>query len=62
MFVPKQKDGCSTYLDTRAAWNSSSFVTADGNCTQFEKLNNAYHGHARQIVIIADQNAVAVSW
>ena len=63
VFVPAEKDGCIPYeiADRGLPNDSSSFVTAGGNCTLFDKFYNAYKGHAKQVILIADTNEVLVS-
>ena len=63
VFVPAEKDGCVPYeiADRGLPNDSSSFVTAGGNCTLFDKFYNAYKGHAKQVILIADKNEVLVS-
>jgi len=60
IFLPTPSNGCDSYNDNPAAVNSSAFITGDGNCTQNDKYRNAYHGHAKQAIIIADRKAMKV--
>lgn len=52
VFYPQDRTGCSNYIQN--AWNGSSFVTSDGNCSHFQKLQKAYFGHAKQVIILSE--------
>jgi len=59
VFYPQDPTGCSNYIQN--AWNVSSFVTCDGNCSHFQKLQKAYMAHAKQVVILSDSGNTDVS-
>ncbi|XP_047132347.1 signal peptide peptidase-like 2B isoform X1 [Hydra vulgaris] len=57
VFVPYPPHGCSEYIDVTRSWNASSFVTSDGNCSQFEKFQWASYAHARQVIIVRSNDS-----
>ena len=59
MLFPTDPTGCSDYY-TQNALNVSTFVTADGNCSHFQKLQKAYSAHAKQVVILSNTGSTDV--
>ena len=52
VYLPFPINGCVEH-SAKEIWNSSSFISSDGNCSFFEKLQLAYQAHAKQVILIS---------
>jgi len=51
VLFPKDETGCSDY--TENAMEVSSFISTEGNCSHFQKLQKAYSAHAKQVILLS---------